>query len=94
MTEKTEAKKELQRLLANLRADLKDVEKFAIDNQLEFDFMGMKYFLKDPNGGDRIAKKGIFVSEAEWNSSGWGCNGGDTYEAYSEWESKYFPYEE
>lgn len=91
---KAEDRKTLQRMLANLRADLKDVEKFATDHQLEFEFLGMKFFLKDPNGSKRYAKKGIFVSLAEWQSSGWSCNGGDSYEAYSNWEDKNFPYED
>ena len=94
MSEHTEAKKTLQRMLTNLRSEMKDVEKFAIDNQLEFEFMGLKYMLKDPSGTDRWAKKGIFIAQSEWQSSGWSCNGGDSYEEYCEWENKNFPYED
>lgn len=91
---KADARRELQKKLAKVRDELDLVEKFAIENQLEFSFLGMKYFLKDPNGSNRYAKKGIFVSEAEWESSSWGCSGGDSYEEYCAWEEKNFPYEE
>ena len=92
---KAEARKELQRRLATLKRMMKDeIEDFAVEHKLEFSFLGMRYFLKDPNGSNRWAKKGIFVSEAEWQSSGWGCDGGDSYVEFSEWEEKNFPYDE
>lgn len=92
---KTEARKELQRRLATLKRMLKDeIEDFAIEHQLEFSFMGMKYFLKDPCGSDRWAKRGIFIAENEWRSSSWGCGEHDSYDDFCRWEEKNFPPEE
>lgn len=89
---KTEARRELQRRLVILKETLRnEIENFAIEHQLEFEFMGMKYFLKDPYGSDRWAKRGIFISAGEWQSSSWGCSDNDSYEAYARWEEENFP---
>ena len=92
MRTKAEARKLLQRMLATLRADLRDVETFAAENKLEFDFMGMSFKLRSPYGGTRYAPKGIFVSVSEWESSS--CETTPMMEAYDRWAEKYFPDED
>lgn len=91
---KADDRKELQKKLVDLKAHLKEVTDFAEAHQLEFNFLGMKFFLKDPGGSKRYAPKGIFINESQWESSTWGCTDSEESERFDEWENKYFPYDE
>lgn len=86
---KEEAEREVQVRLAELARQFEAIRQIADQHKIEFSFMGgtmhyRSYYDYGRSSGKHLARKGLFVSDAEWESSGFTCENDDFWIWYRE----------